>query len=71
MFRARMLNADYAPGDESLEVELFDERSIPWPDVAFASVRYSLERYYADRAAGLRRLHVTETPRTARRKRPG
>ncbi len=63
MFRAAMLNEDYAAGDESLEVGLFHEHEIPWQEIAFASVRFSLERFFRDRAEGTRRLHITEAPR--------
>ena len=32
MFRARLLDLDFGPGPESLEVRLFDEDEIPWED---------------------------------------
>ncbi len=49
MFRARLLSADHGAGVESLETALFDEEQIPWKDIAFASVRFALERYFLDR----------------------
>lgn len=63
MFRARLAGPDYGVGDESLEVELFEENAIPWGDLAFPSVRFSLERYCQDRAAGRAGVHVTEVGR--------
>lgn len=63
MFRATLLTEDYAAGDESLEVGLFHEHEVPWQEIAFPSVRFSLERYFHDRAEGKRQLHVTEAPR--------
>ncbi|NJO53811.1 MAG: NUDIX hydrolase [Bacteroidales bacterium] len=45
IYRARMLSADYAPGIESLEVALVEWESIPWSDLAFPSVRWSLEQF--------------------------
>jgi ADP-ribose pyrophosphatase YjhB (NUDIX family) len=63
MFRARLTAPRYAAGDESLEACLFEEGDIPWEDLAFPSVRFSLERFFEDRASGLRRLHMTEAPR--------
>jgi ADP-ribose pyrophosphatase YjhB (NUDIX family) len=59
MFRATLLDGDFGAGEESLEVGLFREEEIPWDDIAFLSVRFALEKFFEDRAAGLRRLHTT------------
>ena len=53
MFRARLLDLNFGPGSESLEVALFDEREIPWNQLAFAVVRETLQLYYADRKQGV------------------
>jgi len=50
MFRCRLLDKDFSPGEESLEVRLFDEEEIPWADLAFATIRHTLEFYFCDRA---------------------
>jgi ADP-ribose pyrophosphatase YjhB (NUDIX family) len=60
MFRAKLLEPKFAPGLESLEVALYDEASIPWPELAFASGEYALRRYFADRSAGREDHHFTE-----------
>ncbi len=39
------LTSDYAPGPESLEVELFKPDEIPWGDIAFSSTTFALEQY--------------------------
>jgi ADP-ribose pyrophosphatase YjhB (NUDIX family) len=49
-FRARLLDLDFAPGPESLEVALFAEADIPWNDLAFRTVSTTLRLYFADRA---------------------
>jgi ADP-ribose pyrophosphatase YjhB (NUDIX family) len=49
MFRARLLNLDFGPGAESLEVQLFQEHEIPWEDLAFPVIHETLKRYYAER----------------------
>jgi ADP-ribose pyrophosphatase YjhB (NUDIX family) len=51
-FRARLLDLDFKPGEESLEVALFREADIPWDHVAFRTVDYTLKKWLADRAAG-------------------
>ena len=59
-FRARLLDLDFGPGQESLEVKLFSEVEIPWNEIAFRPVRYSLEHYFAERKLGAFSLHVGE-----------
>ena len=57
LFRARLTDGKYGVGPESLETALVDERDIPWPEIAFASVEFTLRRYFADRSAGREELH--------------
>jgi ADP-ribose pyrophosphatase YjhB (NUDIX family) len=49
LYRARLLDLDFRPGDESLEVRLFSEQEIPWDELAFRTIHYTLEKYFADR----------------------
>ena len=58
LFRARLLDLDFSAGTESLEVKLFDEKDVPWESIAFATVRNTLNHYYADRKAGEYRFHL-------------
>jgi len=58
LFRARLLDLDFAAGEESLEVRLFSEAEMPWSDLAFATVRNTLTHYWADRRDGGFQLHV-------------
>jgi len=57
MFRAKLLNLDFGPGTESLEVALFDEAEIPWDLLAFRTVEATLRAYFADRRAGVFGFH--------------
>jgi ADP-ribose pyrophosphatase YjhB (NUDIX family) len=45
IYRAQLLGADFAPGAESLEVGLFGWEEMPWNELAFPSVHWSL-RYW-------------------------
>jgi ADP-ribose pyrophosphatase YjhB (NUDIX family) len=56
-YRAELLDTDFAPGSESLEVALFREPEIPWEELAFRTVRDTLRSYFADRARGSFGLH--------------
>ena len=58
MFRARLLDLDYAAGTESLEVRLFMEHEIPWDELAFRTVSATLQHYFDDRRRGAFPLHV-------------
>jgi len=51
-YLAQMHTPDFEAGVESLEVALFLEKDIPWQDLAFPTVKQTLEWYFADRAAG-------------------
>lgn len=52
LFRARLLDLDFSPGVESLEVRLFDESEIPWDFLAFRTVKMTLQRYFLERMTG-------------------
>ncbi len=51
-FRARMLDITLAPGPETIEARLFREDEVPWDELAFRTVRLTLEHYFADRRSG-------------------
>jgi ADP-ribose pyrophosphatase YjhB (NUDIX family) len=63
MFRATLLGEAFGAGHETLEADLFEPGRIPWDEIAFPSVRFALERFLADREAGLERLHTTTLSR--------
>jgi ADP-ribose pyrophosphatase YjhB (NUDIX family) len=48
-YLAELVDLDFAPGEESLEVQLFTEQEIPWDDLAFPTIRTTLELFFADR----------------------
>jgi ADP-ribose pyrophosphatase YjhB (NUDIX family) len=51
-YRARLLSDQFKPGTETIEAQLFSEDEIPWDEIAFRTVKETLERYFADRRAG-------------------
>ncbi|ALT76327.1 NUDIX hydrolase [Paucibacter sp. KCTC 42545] len=51
-YRARLLSAEFDPGPETLEAKLFYEHEIPWDELAFRTVRETLQRYFEDRRLG-------------------
>jgi ADP-ribose pyrophosphatase YjhB (NUDIX family) len=59
-YRARLLDLDFKPGEESLEVALFDEPGLPWQDIAFRTVGLTLKFWLSDRAAGAFTFHAED-----------
>jgi len=52
-YLATMSSPEFSAGEESLEVALFHDHEIPWDQLAFPTVKQTLEWFFADRAAGL------------------
>jgi ADP-ribose pyrophosphatase YjhB (NUDIX family) len=48
-YLARLRDLNFAPGIESLEVALFAEHEIPWDELAFPTIRTTLELFFQDR----------------------
>jgi ADP-ribose pyrophosphatase YjhB (NUDIX family) len=61
-YRARLLDADFAAGAESLEVQLFAESEIPWQALAFRTVALTLRLFFEDRARGSYGVHTRAIP---------
>lgn len=57
-YRARLLSDRFAPGYETQEARLFTEDEIPWDDLAFRTVKETLQLYFADRRAGVFSIHA-------------
>ncbi|OIQ97299.1 NADH pyrophosphatase [mine drainage metagenome] len=62
IYRARLLDLDFSPGIESLEVGLFSESEIPWQEIAFRTIALTLRHYFADRRTGSFGFHTSELP---------
>lgn len=52
-FLTTLRTPTFAPGQESLEVALFEEKDVPWDEIAFAVVKITLQQYFADRKSAL------------------
>ena len=48
IYRARLQTLEFAPGEESLEVQLMSVNDIPWNNLAFPVIRETLSRYVKD-----------------------
>jgi ADP-ribose pyrophosphatase YjhB (NUDIX family) len=59
-YRARVLEAGFKPGEESLEVALWEEARIPGQQIAFRTVGLTLKRWFADRSNGAFGFHAED-----------
>jgi ADP-ribose pyrophosphatase YjhB (NUDIX family) len=59
-YRARLLSDVFSPGIETIEARLFSEDEIPWDEIAFRTVKETLEHYFADRRNGSFGFHPVD-----------
>ena len=59
-YTARLLNDTFDPGHETIEARMFAEHEIPWDEIAFRTVKETLEHYFADRRAGRLAVHTLD-----------
>lgn len=59
-FRARLLSDRFDPGHETIEARLFREDEIPWDEVAFRTVKETLELFFEDRRTGQFEVHTVD-----------
>ena len=60
IYRSRLLDLDFAPGAETLELRLFSEDEIPWDEIAFRTIAITLRHYFADRRSGRYDFHTED-----------
>ena len=60
VYQARLLDLDFAPGEETLEVALFSEAEIPWDEIAFRTISMTLRHFFGDRRSGQLVFHSGE-----------
>ena len=56
-YLATLLSERFDPGYETIEARLFREDEIPWDEIAFRTVKKTLEQFFADRRAGRFGVH--------------
>ena len=59
-YRARLLDTDFDPGPETIEARLFREDEIDWEELAFRTVRKTLECWFADHRSGEFGVHCAD-----------
>ena len=59
-YLARLRSLEFKPGEETLEVAMFQEADIPWKDIAFRTVAATLRHWFADRKKGAFAFHAED-----------
>ena len=59
-YRARLLDTHFDPGPETIEARLFREDEIPWEEIAFRTVKETLQRWFEDHRKGQYSLHFAD-----------
>jgi ADP-ribose pyrophosphatase YjhB (NUDIX family) len=59
-YLATMTSPDLNPGSETLEARLFTEDEVPWDQIAFRTVRETLQLFFADRRRGSFGTHCAD-----------
>ena len=56
-YRARLTSDTFNPGHETIEARLFAQHEIPWDEIAFRTVKETLQHYFADAQTQQFKLH--------------
>lgn len=59
-YLARLRSDVFDPGIETIEARLFTEAEVPWDELAFTTVKLTLQRYFADRRSGSFGFHTAD-----------
>lgn len=59
-YRAKLTSDKFDPGFETMEAKLFSEADIPWDEIAFRTVKVTLERYFSDKKLGIFGVHEAD-----------
>jgi ADP-ribose pyrophosphatase YjhB (NUDIX family) len=57
-YLVEMVDLNYSLTPESIDIQLFTEAEIPWHDIAFASSKFALKKYFEDRKNKTRNTHL-------------
>ncbi|MSQ53825.1 MAG: NUDIX hydrolase [Betaproteobacteria bacterium] len=63
-YRARLLELDFKPGEETLEIAMVEEAQVPWKELAFRTVSMTLKQWYEDRRSGAFGFHASDIERS-------
>ena len=53
-----MIDGKFGAGEETIECRLFEEKDIPWTELAFPSVERTLQHYFKDRQSNQFEIHL-------------
>lgn len=59
-YLAKLLSPVFHPGPETMEAQLFHEHEVPWDEIAFRTVRITLQHFFEDRRRGHFGVHTDD-----------
>jgi ADP-ribose pyrophosphatase YjhB (NUDIX family) len=59
-FRAQLTSDQFDPGHETMEARLFAEHEVPWDEIAFRTVKETLQHYFDDAKSERFQLHQVD-----------
>ena len=59
-FRAQLTSDQFDPGHETMEARLFAEHEVPWDEIAFRTVKETLQHFFADAKSQQFQLHQVD-----------
>ena len=59
-YRATLLSDQFNPGLETIEARLFTEEEVPWDELAFRTVKETLQHFFADRKTRTIGMHFID-----------
>jgi ADP-ribose pyrophosphatase YjhB (NUDIX family) len=59
-YLAKLTSDQFEPGFETMETKLFTEADIPWDEIAFRTVKLTLEKYFIDSKSGNFAVHEAD-----------
>ena len=66
MFLSNLYEPAFKAGEESLDCKLCLESEIPWDQIAFPTITYSLKLFFKDRSNGRFFPHTADLKRRSR-----
>lgn len=60
IFLANTINGKFELTEESVEIDFFQEKDVPWSEIAFSSNTFALEKYFQKDTSKTASVHIGE-----------
>jgi ADP-ribose pyrophosphatase YjhB (NUDIX family) len=56
-YTAQLLSKEFDPGHETMQIKVVSKTEVPWEDLAFRTVKETLQRFFEDKENGKQQIH--------------